>query len=66
MKAETKIQLINAELLTMLDHVEKTNDSDGDLLETMIDRVISLTELINKDVPLPACHVDTNAWEDKK
>lgn len=65
MRAETKIKLINAELLTMLEHVEYTDDSDGDLLETIVERILSLTELINKDIPLPSCHVDTDAWKEK-
>jgi len=59
------IELIQEELLTMLDHVEKTDDSNEDLLETMIERVISLTELINKGTPLPPCFTDTKAWGDE-
>lgn len=54
---EIKIRLIRQELARILDYHESTEDSDPDLIETVIDRVIDLTEFIDNNVSLPPCYV---------
>jgi hypothetical protein len=54
---EIKIRLIRQELARLLDYHESTEDSDPDLIETVIDRVIDLTRFIDNNVSLPPCYV---------
>lgn len=48
-------QTIRDELTMILDYHESTND---DVIETVIDRIVSLTELMDMGKDLPFC----NAW----
>ena len=62
-KEEITIRLIRQELGFIISHCENCEDGDSNVLETVVDRVIDLTELIDNNTSLPPCYVEP--WNDE-